>query len=42
MFIPSFNRYWAGKIWWFSFWRFFVTLDFRKDFVGDMMHGIRQ
>jgi hypothetical protein len=33
----SFMKYWRGKVWWFSFWRFFVTLDFRKDFISEML-----
>jgi len=25
-----FNRYWSGKIWSFGFWKWDISLDFRK------------
>jgi len=36
-FQPSFNRYWKNKIWWFGFWRFYFTIDFRKNWLADMI-----
>ena len=29
---PSFNKYWSGKIWNFSIYKYGITLDFRGDF----------
>ena len=32
-----FNRYWKNELWWFSFWRLFFVLDFRKNWLADMI-----
>ena len=31
------TRYWKKQLWWFSFWRLYFVLDFRKDWLGDMI-----
>jgi len=31
------TRYWKKQLWWFSFWRLYFVLDFRKDWIGDMI-----
>ena len=31
------TRYWKKQLWWFSFWRIYLVLDFRKDWLGDMI-----
>jgi len=32
------TRYWKKReLWWFSFWRFYLVLDFVKDWLGDMI-----
>ena len=36
-FKPSLNKYWSDKLWWFSFWRFYCVLDFRKCWLDDMV-----
>ena len=35
-FVPRFFKRWGGKLWHFSFWRFQITLDFRKNWIADM------
>ena len=30
---PSFNKYWSGKIWNFSFYKYSISIDFRKNFI---------
>lgn len=32
-----FNQYWHKKIWIFGFWRIALTLDFRKNWIRDMV-----
>ncbi len=32
----SYKKYWMNKIWVLSFWRIFINLDFRKNWLEDM------
>lgn len=34
---PRFNKYWYDELWTFTWWRFVLTLDFRKNWVKDMV-----
>lgn len=36
-FIPSFMKAWSGKLWYFDFWRLGLVLDFRKNWIKDMI-----
>ena len=36
-FVPSFDRHWHNKLWYFNFWRLQISLDFRKNWLMDMV-----
>jgi len=32
-----FGKYWYNELWILSWWRFMITLDFRKNWLKDML-----